>query len=176
LIVCEGTKTEPLDFKQFRVNAVVELVVLGLGDDPLNLVRFARDKRREGDFSQAWCVFDRDPFTADRFNAALTSARRAGIRVAYSNEAFELWYLLRFDYLDTATSRADYLGKLTDRLGFPYVKNSRGMYASLLLLQPDAIRNARRLLGFWGSDHRPERDNPCATVHVLVEELNRPLK
>ena len=45
-------------------------------------------------FDQVWCVFDRDPSrvnnTAQRFNAALRLAEKEDIKVAYSNECFEL--------------------------------------------------------------------------------------
>jgi len=175
LIVCEGSKTEPEYFRCFRVNAdVLKLEVEGLGDHTLSLVRQTCAWMQQDDYTQAWCVFDRDSFPAERFNAALHLARRSGIQVAYSNEAFELWYVLHFDYHDVATSRHDYEAMLTARLGLRYRKNnSRVMYARLEDRQADAIRNAQRLLDSYGPEHDPERDNPCTTVHVLVQELNR---
>jgi hypothetical protein len=117
-------------------------------------------------------VFDRDSFPAEQFNRALELARQRGIRVAYSNEAFELWYLLHYHYHDVATSRSDYGRMLSERLGIPYRKNSREMYELLLNRQPEAIRNAQRLLSFYGPEHNPERDNPSTAVHLLVQELN----
>ncbi len=174
LIVCEGSKTEPNYFRRFRVNAqVVELKVLGLGDNTLSLVEHSVKRIQRRDYTQVWCVFDRDSFSAQQFNAALELAKRRGIQVAYSNEAFELWYLVHFHYHDVATSRSDYARMLSERLGFRYQKNSREMYDLLLDRQPQAIRNAQRLLDFYGPEHNPERDNPCTTVHLLVQELNR---
>lgn len=175
LIVCEGKKTEPDYFRCFRVNTdVMELKVEGLGDHTLSLVQQTCERVQQDDYAQVWCVFDRDSFPAERFNAALDLARTRGIQVAYSNEAFELWYVLHFNYHDVATSRHDYEGMLTDRLGSRYRKNnSREMYARLEDRQSDAIRNAQRLLDSYGPEHNPERDNPCTTVHVLVQELNR---
>lgn len=174
LIACEGRKTEPNYFKRFRVNAtVIALEVIGLGENTLSLVEETCEWMRQDDYDQVWCVFDRDSFTAERFNAALHLASQNGIRVAYSNEAFELWYLLHFHYHNVATGRADYGPLLSARLGRPYRKNSWDMYDLLRERQPEAIRNAQRLLDFYGPAHNPERDNPCTTVHCLVQELNR---
>jgi len=174
LIVCEGSKTEPNYFRRFRANTeVVDLEVIGLGDNTLSLVQRTCELMRQDDYAQVWCVFDRDSFPAMRFNEALNQARQRGIQVAYSNEAFELWYLLHFDYHNAALSRTRYQRMLTQRIGKRYRKNARDMYNLLKEQQPDAIRNARRLLDSYGPDHNPERDNPCTTVHQLVEELNR---
>src|SRR4051812_24536345 len=95
LLVCEGEKTEPNYFRAFRVPGL-DLRVHGAGDNTKNLVLIADELRSQDEYDQVWCVFDRDSFPADRFNAALEMAQSRGIRVAYSNEAFELWYLLHF--------------------------------------------------------------------------------
>ncbi len=174
LIVCEGSKTEPNYFRRFRINRdVVDLEVKGLGDHTLSLVQRTCELMQQDDYAQVWCVFDRDSFPAERFNQALNQAQQHDIQTAYSNQAFELWYLLHFDYHDTTLSRTRYQQMLTKRLGKPYQKNAPNMYALLKERQKDAIRNARRLLDSYGPDHNPERDNPSTTVHQLVEELNR---
>ena len=65
-------------------------------------------------FDRVWVVFDRDDF--NDFNEAIALAERKGYKAAWSNEAFELWYLLHFIYLDTAISRADYIKKLENEI------------------------------------------------------------
>ena len=174
LIVCEGEETEPNYFNGFHVNA--EVKPKGEGYNTLSLVERARKLRQEDEYTEAWCVFDRDSFSAEQFNAALEMARKEGIKVAYSNEAFELWYLLHFAYYDTAISRHDYCAKLTEWLGRQYCKNDRKMYDSLEDRQPEAIRNAQRLLDTYRPKHNPEKDNPCTTVHLLVQELNKHIR
>ncbi len=107
LIICEGTKTEPHYFQSFRVPSVVIVDVQGFGFSPLQLVDEAIRLRREAasdEYDQVWCVFDRDEWPVDNFNGALSSARQREVKVAWSNEAFELWYLLHFHYHDTATT------------------------------------------------------------------------
>jgi len=173
LIVCEGSKTEPNYFRSFRVpRDVVE--VHGLGEDPSTLVRSATDlKNKDGDdYDQIWCVFDRDSWTLENFNNARSSATSQGFRVAYSNEAFELWYILHFEYLNTGIPRKDYIHKLSLLLGKKYQKNSETIYDELLDKQPTAIRNAKKLLTEYDPPV-PAKDNPSTTVHLLVQELNR---
>lgn len=171
LIVCEGEKTEPNYFRSFRVPKDV-IDIYGLGDNTINLVNKAIELKKDDDYDQIWCVFDRNSFPAQNFNAALTVATNNNIKVAYSNEAFELWYLLHFNYYDTAMPREDYKKKLSEQLGHNYEKNSEKIYEELENKKHAAIKNAKKLLEQY-SPPNPERDNPSTTVHLLVEQLNR---
>jgi hypothetical protein len=172
LIVCEGQKTEPNYFQAFRVPKDVRTVVIGVGANTISLVEKAMDLRQEDDYDQVWCVFDKDDFTPAQFNDAIQLARQNDIQVAYSNEAFELWYILHFNYHQAATSRHRYGEKLSDLLGVNYEKNALDMYERLEAQQETAIRYAEKLLAYY-QPHNPADDNPCTTVHLLVQELNR---
>ncbi len=171
LIVCEGEKTEPNYFNSFRVPGVV-VDVRGIGENTVRLVERAIKLMEEDDYDQVWCVFDRDIFPVKNFNAALRLAEKHGIKVAYSNEAFELWYVLHFNYHQSATARHLYVERLNDLLGVRYEKNRLDMYERLKDRQETAIRNAEKLLDTY-QPHRPAHDNPSTTVHLLVQELNR---
>ena len=122
-------------------------------------------------YDQVWCVFDRDDF-GGTFNEAIEKAKKKGFRVAYSNEAFELWYLLHFIYFDTAIGRVDYIRKLNEHLDKEYSKNSEVMFDILLTKMEQAIRNASTLIESY-STRNPNRNNPSTTVHELVIELNK---
>jgi len=98
LIVCEGAKTEPQYFERFRVPGLV-VKVEGVGMNTLSLVEEAVKLREEDDYDQVWCVFDKDDFSIDQFENAIHCAKENGMYVAYSNQAFELWYVLHFEYL-----------------------------------------------------------------------------
>lgn len=178
LIVCEGEATEPNYFEGFRVPmALRRLDIVGTGANTVTVVDKAielrDDARRLGEpYDQAWAVFDRDSFKPRRFNAAIERARSQDIRVAYSNEAFELWYLLHFQFCDAGLSRERLKKRLSEILGRPYEKNDRKMFDVLLCRQDDAIRNAKKLLASH-QPHNPEKDNPSTMVHLLVEELRR---
>jgi len=177
-IVCEGEKTEPNYFKKFSVDVDIQLSK-GEGKDTKSLVEKAiklKNGLKSDERNRVWCVFDRDkndqnPHDAQNFNAAITLAQTNGIKVAYSNDAFELWYLLHFHYYNTAISRQDYQNRLTKLLGHKYEKNSKTIYEELKDKQQDAIKHAKRLLQEYDRPN-PESDNPSTTVHLLVEELN----
>jgi hypothetical protein len=173
LIVCEGEKTEPHYFRKFRVPKKI-FDVVGLGANTVSLVKKAIEIRdnENTSYDEVWCVFDRDSFPVQNFNNALSLAKNNNIRVAYSNEAFEIWYLLHFHFHDAATSRTQYKTMLTARLGFPYKKNDPYMYDHLLHLQDVAIKNATDLLDSY-TNHTPSNDTPSTKVHVLVQELNK---
>ena len=171
LIVCEGEKTEPNYFRGFRPAGKV-LDIRGVGYNTVTLVREAIKLKAQAVYDQVWCVFDRDDFPAQHFNEALSIARSHNIQVAYSNEAFELWYILHFDYHQSSTPRSDYIKILSNKLGRSYEKNCETIYAELESKLSSAIRNAQRLLSTYGPT-RPERDNPSTTVHLLVLELQK---
>ena len=171
LIVCEGEKTEPNYFSSFRVPKAV-IKVRGIGENTVRLVERAVRLMKEDDYDQVWCVFDKDEFPPQNFNAALRLAERHGIKVAHSNEAFESWYVLHFNYHQSATARHLYVEMLTKRMGVPYEKNRLDMYERLEAHQETAIRNAEKLLSNYDPP-RPAQDNPSTTVHLLVQELNR---
>ncbi len=173
LIVCEGKKTEPYYFKSFRVPKAI-VAIEGAAGDPTRLVNSARKLADEDEYDQVWCVFDRDEgaWTSQNFNNALQNAKTYGFHVAYSNECFELWYILHFEFLNTGLPRSDYEDKLSELLGVKYRKNDATIYQQLLVKQEIAIKYARKLLESYNPID-PERNNPSTTVHLLVEALNK---
>ena len=171
LIVCEGAKTEPNYFKKFRVPKSV-IDVQGVGENPSRLVQSAIKLKAEADeeYDQVWCVFDRDDWPPQDFNNAIYKAENHNLKVAYSNEAFELWYVLHFEFLNTGIPRDDYIKKMTKLLGKKYQKNSDTIYDELINKQAPAIRNAEKLLASYNY-LTPGQDNPSTTVHLFVKEL-----
>jgi hypothetical protein len=171
LIVCEGEKTEPYYFEKFRVPGLV-VQVEGLGMITLSLVQRAIELRTqdEYEYDQTWCVFDKDDNSDNDFNQAIALAERCGIRVAYSNQCFELWYVLHFCFMQNSITRSAYMKILDRELGHKYIKNRPEIYDELRHLQTEAIRNARKLMDQY-SQNNPARDDPSTTVHHLVEQL-----
>jgi hypothetical protein len=117
------------------------------------------------------CLY-RDDWPAQDFNNAIQKAKDLGYETAYSNEAFELWYVLHFEFLSSGIPRSQYIQKISQRLGKTYKKNSDSIYDDLLHNQHQAIKHAEKLLNSY-DPHKPASDNPCTTVHQLVQELNR---
>jgi len=184
LIVCEGEKTEPNYFRAYQKFAsVIDVSIHGAGADPLSVVNHASSEielerqrnnlsSRAKPYDQVWCVFDRDDWLTERFNEALSQARHRKFQVAYSNQAFELRYVLHFEFLNSSIRRADYIRKLHTLLRKPYKKNDPATFATLHRRQPIAIENAKRLLAEY-APAAPATDDPSTTIHLLILALNR---
>lgn len=122
LIVCEGEKTEPNYFEGLKddlpkgVLTAYQIDIEGTGRNTQSLIDEAlRLKSKYEDehsrpIDRLWVVFDRDSFSADDFNSAVQRCENLhpAIGCAWSNEAFELWYLLHFHYYSNGMSRRDY--------------------------------------------------------------------
>ncbi|WP_461246563.1 RloB family protein [Treponema sp. R6D11] len=177
LIVCEGEKTEPNYFRKFPENPEVydRIDIYGTGYNTLSLVaeainlKLEAEKRKEP-YIEVWCVFDKDDFSIDLFVHAIILAGNNQIKCAYSIEAFEIWYMLHFNFYDTALSRSQYKEKLSELLGKTYLKNDEGMYHLLQKRTSTAMQNARRLFTLQGNRSFAEQ-NPITTVFKLVERL-----
>lgn len=179
LIVCEGVCTEPDYFRAFRLTTA-NVKAVGQAMNTTSLVGKAiairdADLKKHRTYDQCWVVFDKDDFPARCFNEAVAMAKRNGFRVAYSNQAFEYWFLLHFHLYRGALHRSRYAEMLSRLLGVAYAK-SEGfgavMYNRLLHLQPRALQNAATVLAEV-SHGNPAAEESSTTVHLLVEELNK---
>lgn len=149
------------------------------------------------DFDHKWIVIDRDSekvngggHTAEDFNNAIANAKskksNLHIEVAYTNDAFELWYLLHFEYRTTAIIRDEIIQKVIknlkevephkfvnlDKDNIKQENYTKLIFETLINKQEDAINYANNLLKNYGDDHNPEQDNPSTTVHKLILLLN----
>ena len=149
LIVCEDEKSACFYFRAFRMNPErTELVAVGTGMNTDSLVEHAVTLQQKAEIRRApyvhiWCVFDRDDFPIVKYRRAFDRARQNGIKGAWANEAFELWYLLHFNYHDSAISRHNYPAKLSPH--FSYDKADATVYERLKPRQMNALRNAKTL-------------------------------
>lgn len=186
LIVCEGTKTEPHYFEALinnYISTVREVTIEGEGRATVALVdrtleiKTDLERKNAMSFDRVWVVFDKDDF--DDFNEAIKKARKLGFQSAWTNEAFELWYYLHFEYLDTGISRTAYIEKLEEafrsRMGdenFNYRKGNPDIYSMLQQYGREdlAKRFARQLRGLYtGTNYASHK--PCTMVDKLVDEL-----
>lgn len=179
LIICEGENTEPDYFNAFRLTSA-NIKAVGQGINTIGLVQKAitikeEEKRKGNAFDQYWVVFDKDDFPNNDFNNAISLAQQNGFMVAYSNQAFELWFLLHFNLIQGPLHRNQYLPKLNNNLTFQYSKDKgvgNKMYNELKSKQSEAIKNANIILQQM-QDVSPAQAESSTTVHLLVEELNK---
>ncbi|KAA2238831.1 RloB domain-containing protein [Chitinophaga agrisoli] len=183
LIVSEGIRTEPNYFKYLAgmlPRHLIETVsVKGAGDNTVNVVRKAIAMRNERlknpelpKFDEVWAVYDKDDFPDKNFHEAIALAQREEIESAHSNQSFELWYILHFEFLQSALHRSDYIAKLSDYLGVEYQKNSVA-----LIKRIHTEGNVDRALS-WAYEleqlHKgrlPSRSCPYTRVYILVDRL-----
>lgn len=176
LILCEDTKSSVFYFNGFQIDARrVEVCRVGTGLNTDSLVEDAINRKnaaaRAGQpYNDVWCVFDRDSFPPQNFNRAFKIADNNNINVAWANEAFELWYLLHFNYYDGGMSRTEYGQRLSDLLHCAYSKADETIYEKLIDHQPKAIKNAQRLEKHWQDmgGCNPVSANPSTNIHELV--------
>lgn len=184
LIVTEGERTEPNYFNFFRdrlPNRFLSTIdVRGQGTNTINVVEKAirgkekRERSAKPDFDEVWAVFDKDDFPDHRVNEAISLAERNNINTAFSNQAFELWYILHFQDLDSNLHRSRYISILSNILGINYTKNSLDIVQKIMT-QGDinlAIRRAEKLeKEHINSKKPPSSSAPYTTVHNLVKKL-----
>lgn len=184
LIVCEGSKTEPLYFRalveDLRLSAANVEVTGDGGSAPQSVVEYAI-RRFEADpsYDQVWCVFDRDAHP--RFHEALDQVkhrkltRRANRRkigtccfeAVPSTPCFEYWLLLHFCFTTTPLPRyADVEPLLRQQPGFvDYGKGQTNTYAVTSNRLDTALRNADRANA---AAEDSGTDNPTTHVPRLV--------
>ncbi len=197
LIVTEGKCTEPLYFKgikakiEEKIGGSIEVVQApqidisgkGLGTGKLLEITDKIVKDSKINYQNVWIVFDKDDF--EDFDEVIKEAKRKGYKVAWSNQSFEYWLFMHFEYSDSALHRDDWTKKLDDKfkelnLGSgKYCKNDANIYD--LVNTYDGVNAAinhakRRMADFDADKHRPSKYDPGTTVHELVQELKQYLE
>lgn len=185
LIVCEGTKTEHNYFVAFAKQQgviVYDIEIKGLGRGTKDVIDKAIDLKNKNNYDRVWAVFDKDEFPAKDFNDAIAKGQNNGIEVAWSNEAFELWYLYHFQNVTTGVSRMDYAKKISAAVNaspnyksknkYKYVKNDPNSYEIMTTYgsMKSALKYAEaKHLSYSGTGYADQ--NPCTTVYQLVRQL-----
>ena len=192
LIVSEDTKSSTDYFKALIkevqaacsgskvVGIAKNSMVKGCGMSTTSLLKEAK-KIRDSEltsFDRCWLVFDKDDFKY--FNKAIREATDAGFDVAWSNESFELWYLLHFRYHHTAIPRDKCTKALEAEIqkykpSFRYDKGSSSMHSILAEHgdQGQAIKYAEKLRNTY-QDTDYSSHNPCTHVDRLIREITDP--
>jgi len=194
LIICEGENTEPEYFKSFPVPTnIVE--IHGGKNSKNSLVDYAIGLKNNKKYAdrEIWCVFDYDIKPDEQatqindFNSSIKKAETNGLKVAWSNDCFELWFLLHDRYIDTCITRNeiyDILKKEWKLKSFDKEGKSIAFCKKLYekhggnqsKMQTFAIDYAKKLHNLHGKNQFFSKHCPCTTVYQLVEELNKYLK
>lgn len=204
LIVCEDQNTEPTYFRQFEKlfetllpEETVYVKRVGTGRNSLGVVKAAIDERirvfednNHRNIDEAWVVFDKDdldqtPGNRINFKAAFDLAEKEKIKVAYSNECFELWLALHFIDINPSSPlpRQDIYKRLGEAVNsalpdgekpFNYVHGAADVVNYVLRFGDEnaAMARAAALQRYHKMQaHAPIDSNPVTYVDALVKSL-----
>ena len=221
IIFCEDENDEPFYFRSFGIENKLKInCIPNQKNKKLNLLNtliYCKNaglidyidhtyKLRENVTENIWCVYDRDFENIDllqikesddlNFTTSIDSALKAGLKVAWSNDAFELWILLHFEKLPNAKVHRNYIyDRLTDIFkaypsitekfndiitsgDFNYKTHLKRRVSFLNFVLPDikekteqAIENAISMESFFHGGIPYHDCNPCTKVHHLVKDI-----
>ncbi|MBC8754807.1 RloB domain-containing protein [Kordia sp. YSTF-M3] len=186
LIVGEG-QTEKLYFESFPVITLTVEAIDLKGQSKLKLIESTTSIIENSDtkYDEIWCVFDMDVKQGEKefsdFDNAITSGKSLGYKIAYSNDSFELWFYLHFNYTEQKHHRTFYYEFLGKQWNLNYKKDGKvykfcqTIYSKLesdeYASQENAIESAKKL--FNKQSTLPyHQQNPVSLVYELVNYLN----
>lgn len=184
LIVSEDSKSSVDYLKSFpHDEELVEIVTEGGAGDPARVVKTGialqkEAKKSKEPFIEVYCVFDRDDHESYQQAFDLIKGKNS-IKAIWSNECFELWYLLHFEFRNSGMERKEIYSKLNELLGREYDKGDISTVEHLKNKMEQAHTNAAKLLEY-AYDENPQAPwmvNPSTKMHELVQkliELNQP--
>jgi hypothetical protein len=112
-----------------------------------------KEEITDEDGDQVWCIFDVDDFYKNNpkeLIKAIKIAKDNNIKIAYTNECFELWILLHFEQPVVAISRGSSIEKKIQtafkKYGLGVFKKNQRVFKTLLPYQSQAIKNAKKIL------------------------------
>lgn len=190
LIVSEGKKTEPYYFEgiakaisaSFGEGVSVEKPIIntcGEGKCTVSLVNEAVSivKKAHIMYEHQWVVFDKDDFLD--FDEAIELAEKSGFKAAWSNQSFEFWLYLHFNYSDAALHRNEWVKKLDELFvsrGINpkgYQKNDPNIFE--IVSSYGSLSSAVSFAIGISKNHSPKlppsKQDPCTSVYQLILEL-----
>lgn len=199
LIICEGEKTEPLYFENilFKINKSlpddykIKCDIKGTGYNTESLVNFAEriqgvyDKCTRKDsiiYGKVFVVFDKDDFSQASFLSAIRLCEKHGHIPLWSNQAFELWFLLHFYYTVGKMNRKDYKKNLEKYIfsktgeKFTYLKSDKNSINKIIEVSSLKVarRNARKIHEeFIKSKIKECNSESCTTVYKFFDEIDK---
>lgn len=188
LIVGEG-QTEKLYFESFPVLAMTVEAINLKGQSKLKLIESTTSiikNNHNKKYDEVWCVFDMDYKQGAEefsdFDNAILKGKSLGYNIAYSNDSFEFWFYLHFNYTEQKHHRKFYYKFLGEKWDLNYEKDGKSyrfcqeIYSKLEkdknASQEEAIKRAEKL--FKNQSTLPfHQQNPVSLVYKLVNFLNK---
>lgn len=180
-ILCQGKITEPTYFGFFKnENKIPNLHLKVQFENESNAYKFVERNLKcyieeIKSYDEFWFVFDKDETNNDDFNKAIELAVKKKCKVAYSNQAFELWLIHHFQALFAPYHRDNLNNKLSQLLGFDYSKDKDCAKKVVKELYPkfqDAIENSEKSFNSFDYEPRnPAKEESSTTVFMLAKSI-----
>ena len=187
LVVSEGKCTEKNYFdgfkKYYKENKGLPLNIHTVGGEmnTMSLVQCTDDivenctqgiDSYNGEYAKIFVVFDKDDFPNDHFDNAIKQCESRGYIPLWSNQCFELWLVLHYQYLNSAINKDDYCKRLKDKLGKKYEKNNINIFSDIIGEDISklkfACKNSKKLYNLFLKD-TPSGSNPCTVVYKFFD-------
>jgi RloB-like protein len=173
MIYCEG-QTEVGYFNSFKKRAKSLN-----GGNALAIVKEAVKQKNAAakPVDQYWVVFDKDETTDADFNAAILLATENNILPAWSNQAFELWFILHYQPHTVACNRNAYEAILRRYIasytaGAKSEEQGKQLYSTTISLILIALTNAKAGYDSFVAPALTEAQKESSTiVYKLVTEI-----
>ena len=223
IIFCEDEVSEPIYFKFFETDKIKVNPIKKQDSKITNVLKaicYCEDnglmQKINGllclgdENTQVWCVYDRDIEDSDEkirignvsFDEAIETARDKGFKVAWSNDAFELWILLHFEDVDVSNpiykNRISYYNRLTEifknlpnpnqdlldalkhktfsyKQDLKHENNFRNIVRKEIVNRTNlAVERSKKLEHYFEQLHFSNHEkSPCTLIHHLTDELIR---
>ena len=148
--------------------------------------RIARDKNLDSfAFDEVWVAFDKDSFPD--FDSAVVTLRAMapdGYYEAWTNECFELWYLLHYGAVDATCPlpRYEIFDKCSELFNTPDYESDKGkdgIHRSMAQKPIDEVRSAIKrataielaVKAAHGASAQPSALNPTTKLHHLISRF-----
>jgi len=186
LIVCEGSKTEPIYFNSLKSKlrlAMVNVEIVGEGAAPITVVDHAIELRAErkrvakksltkAAYDVVYCVIDVEAPKAESLSRAANKARDNKLEVILSNPCFEYWYILHFRKTGAPFNTSQDAKSALRQEHPAYCESDTTIFYVVSPKTSDAIKRSKEVLREQHDDAEDLSDcNPSTHVHRIVEYL-----
>ena len=183
ILFTEGKNTETTYFKKFG-NSQIKIIPVGTGKSTCKLVNEAitllRTTYRDKKFYEKWVVFDKDD--NKDFDDAIQLAERSELKVAYSNQAIEYWFILHFNDHQGGAMHRDHCCKLINQyiesFGAKYddTKMVSSIFFDIMQANDPQTGKSRLQLAVNRADKiykgkRDKTEESVTTVHHLIQSI-----
>ena len=175
LIYCEG-ETERIYFEQMKLLKRSKMVSVKIKNVKRSAIKLAQHAYRDSSyqpFDEVWIVFDKDDLTEKQLEEVNVFCEEKDIKIAYTNEAFELWLLLHFEAVEVSEPypRAMLNNKMEKHLGVARYFRHKGdveLISPIALRHEVAIKNCKEMMALRNTE---SRENPYCNVHEIIQYI-----